>query len=61
MPRNLDNRVELLVPIEDESLVAEIVDSLDRCFADDTFGVGARARTGMDPPLRAASGPCITS
>ena len=38
MPRNLDNRVELLVPVEDESLVAEIVDSLGRCFADDTFG-----------------------
>ena len=38
MPRNLDNRVELLVPVEDESLVAEIVDTLDRCFADDTFG-----------------------
>jgi polyphosphate kinase len=38
MPRNLDNRVELLVPIEDESLVAEIVDTIGRCFADDTFG-----------------------
>ena len=38
MPRNLDNRVELLVPVEDESLAAEIVDTLDRCFADDTFG-----------------------
>ena len=38
MPRNLDNRVELLVPVEDESLAAEIVDTLGRCFADDTFG-----------------------
>ncbi len=38
MPRNLDNRVELLVPVEDQSLVQEIVDSLGRCFADDTFG-----------------------
>jgi polyphosphate kinase len=37
MPRNLDNRVELLVPVEEEPLVAEIVDTLDRCFADDTF------------------------
>jgi polyphosphate kinase len=37
MPRNLDNRVELLVPVEDRSLVAELVDTLDRCFADDTF------------------------
>jgi len=38
MPRNLDNRVELLVPIAEGSLVAEIVDTLGRCFADDTFG-----------------------
>ena len=38
MPRNLDNRVELLVPVEDETLAAEIVDTLGRCFADDTFG-----------------------
>jgi polyphosphate kinase len=37
MPRNLDNRVELLVPVEDEALTAEIVDTLERCFADDTF------------------------
>ena len=37
MPRNLDNRVELLVPVEDESLAAELVDTLERCFADDTF------------------------
>ncbi len=37
MPRNLDNRVELLVPVEDASLVAEIRDTLTRCFADDTF------------------------
>jgi polyphosphate kinase len=37
MPRNLDNRVELLVPVEDETLSAEIVDTLERCFADDTF------------------------
>ena len=38
MPRNLDNRVELLVPVEDPALVQEIVDTLGRCFADDTFG-----------------------
>ena len=38
MPRNLDNRVELLVPVEDPALVREIVDAIGRCFADDTFG-----------------------
>ena len=36
MPRNLDKRVELLVPIEAPELQAEIDDTLERCFADDT-------------------------
>ena len=36
MPRNLDTRVELLVPIEKPELQAELNDTLDRCFADDT-------------------------
>jgi polyphosphate kinase len=34
MPRNLDTRVELLTPIREESLRAELMDTLDRCFAD---------------------------
>src|SRR5438270_253621 len=34
MPRNLDHRVELAVPIEAEELRAELLDTLDRCFAD---------------------------
>ena len=38
MPRNLDNRVELLVPGGGPGARAEIVDTLERCFADDTFG-----------------------
>ena len=37
MPRNLDTRVELLAPVEDEGLRAEIEDTLERCLADDTF------------------------
>jgi polyphosphate kinase len=37
MPRNLDTRVELLVPIERPELQAEIQDTLDRCEADDTY------------------------
>jgi polyphosphate kinase len=36
MPRNLDNRVELLVPVEDPALKAELDDTLARCFADDS-------------------------
>ena len=37
MPRNLDSRVELLVPVEDADVRAELEDTLERCFADDTF------------------------
>jgi polyphosphate kinase len=37
MPRNLDNRVELLAPVEAPELQAELEDALERCFADDTF------------------------
>jgi polyphosphate kinase len=36
MHRNLDTRVELLVPVEDPELQAELEDTLQRCFADDT-------------------------
>jgi polyphosphate kinase len=35
MPRNLDTRVELLTPVRDETLRADLIDTLDRCFADD--------------------------
>jgi polyphosphate kinase len=34
MPRNLDHRVELAAPIESEELRAEIIDTLERAFAD---------------------------
>jgi polyphosphate kinase len=37
MPRNLDTRVELLVPVESPTLRAEIDDVLERCLADDTY------------------------
>jgi polyphosphate kinase len=37
MPRNLDNRVELLAPVESPELQEELADTLERCFADDTF------------------------
>jgi polyphosphate kinase len=38
MPRNLDTRVELLTPVRDEALRAELEDTLERNLADDTFG-----------------------
>ena len=37
MPRNLDDRVELLAPVDDPELRAELGDTLERGMADDTF------------------------
>jgi polyphosphate kinase len=36
MPRNLDSRVELVVPVESTELKAELADTLERCFHDDS-------------------------
>jgi polyphosphate kinase len=46
MPRNLDSRVELLIPVEDAEARAELEDTLERCFSDDTFAweLGADAK-----------------
>jgi polyphosphate kinase len=46
MPRNLDTRVELLTPVENEELQADLEDTLERCLADDTFAwtLGADGR-----------------
>ena len=38
MPRNLDTRVELAVPVEAPALRAEILDMLELCFADNRNG-----------------------
>jgi polyphosphate kinase len=35
MPRNLDTRVELVVPVQDPILRDDCLDTLERCFADD--------------------------
>jgi polyphosphate kinase len=43
MPRNLDTRVELLAPIEDPALQEEVADTIQRCFADDTFAWDLRS------------------
>jgi polyphosphate kinase len=58
MPRNLDHRVELAAPIESEELQAELLDTLERGFADnqnswelDSEGVWTRRspRAGEQP------------
>jgi polyphosphate kinase len=36
MPRNLDTRVELVTPVEEPSLRDDLLDTLERCFADDS-------------------------
>jgi polyphosphate kinase len=36
MPRNLDTRVELLAPVREPGLQGELLDTLERCMADDT-------------------------
>jgi polyphosphate kinase len=43
MPRNLDTRVELIVPVEDPDLRDDVLDALQRCFADDTGAWELRA------------------
>jgi polyphosphate kinase len=54
MPRNLDTRVELLTPIEDTTLKADVMDAVERCLADDTNSWtlgpdGCWTRTPSDP------------
>jgi polyphosphate kinase len=55
MPRNLDSRVELVAPVEAPELRAELLDLLERCFADeanswelDSNGVWARIESGAE-------------
>ena len=58
MPRNLDTRVELLAPVRDEPLQGELLDTLERCMADNTnaWVLGRRRRVGapLARPGRAA-------
>jgi polyphosphate kinase len=59
MPRNLDSRVELVAPVEDAGLRAEMIDVLERCFADNSNswdlgedGEWTRIARGEDEPPR---------
>jgi polyphosphate kinase len=56
MPRNLDTRVELLAPVEDESLRGDLLNTLDLCLTDEantweltTGGEWTRRRDGEHP------------
>jgi polyphosphate kinase len=57
MPRNLDSRVELVAPVESPELRAELLDVLERCFADnanawelDAGGLWTRLGSGAEEP-----------
>jgi polyphosphate kinase len=57
MPRNLDTRVELVAPVEDPMLRDDLLDTLDRCFADNTnawelHGRGEWCRRKPEPEPR---------
>ena len=67
MPRNLDTRVELLAPVRDKALRDDLLDTLERCLADDTQRLGAargrhlerraaRRRRAPQRPARADGG-----
>jgi polyphosphate kinase len=56
MPRNLDTRVELVTPVEDDALREDLLDTLDRSLATDVYAWELqrdgswRRRTPGDPP-----------
>jgi polyphosphate kinase len=57
MPRNLDSRVELVTPVEDAALREELLDVLERSFADNANsweldGEGTWKRTVVSPEQR---------
>jgi polyphosphate kinase len=55
MPRNLDHRVEILAPVEDPALAAQVKDVVERCMVDTSgaWELGAdgtwRRRTATTP------------
>jgi polyphosphate kinase len=48
MRRNLDNRVELVTPVEEEALKDELFDTLERCLADNSNAWELRADGSWD-------------
>ena len=68
MPRNLDSRVELVAPVEDPALQAELLDVLERCFADnanawelDSDGALDAARAGRRASGAASRRSCASA
>ncbi|MBN9623790.1 MAG: polyphosphate kinase 1, partial [Actinobacteria bacterium] len=57
MPRNLDNRVELVAPVEDPLLREEMMEVLERCFADNANAWELGADGGWTRIVRAEGEP----
>ena len=65
MPRNLNNRVELAVPIEDPALRAEVLEAVELCLADNhnawdlaADGVWTRRQRARAPRRRSTPRRC---
>ena len=62
MPRNLYNRVELVIPIEDEAVRDEMLDVLELSLADDAGCWDLDSDGGWTPPNSAmGTSPSATS
>ena len=57
MPRNLDKRVELVAPVEDEAIRDDLLDALERCLADtaNAWELHGRRDVGAPAAPRTAS------
>ena len=60
MPRNLDRRVELLVPVEDAYCRQRLVDALETCFRDNVKGRRLLAN-GQYERITVSVGPAVRS
>jgi polyphosphate kinase len=58
MPRNLDARVELLVPVDDEAARGELRDAVDLAFADDANAWELRSTGAWERRARPEEGEC---
>ncbi len=59
MPRNLDRRVELLVPVNDKACKRRLIEILKTCFADNIKGREILPDGGYAPVPRGAKGKAI--
>ena len=63
MPRNLDTRVELIVPVEDRAVRDDLLDAVERCLVDDAgaWDLGPERTWVRRTPGRRAAATCSAS